>query len=102
MRLLQGKDKLDLSLSLCLSHFFFNRRATSSAADKSRENKITSSAELAEKLRGPNLTINQLFDRNHQSILVGELIQEGEGWRGRERYRDTVTERKREGERGGE
>lgn len=52
-----------------LSDFFFNRCATSSA-DKSQENKITSTAELAERLRGPNLTINQLFDRNHQSILV--------------------------------
>lgn len=79
MRLLQGKDKLSLSLSLSplvVHFFFFNRCATSSAADKSGENKITGAAELAEKLRGPNLTINQLFDRNHQSILVGELIQE--------------------------
>lgn len=33
---------------------------------------------MAEKLKGPNLTINQLFDRNHQSILLGELVH---GWR---------------------
>lgn len=88
MRLLQGKDKLDLPLSLSLTlflsftfFFFFNRCATSSAADKSGENKITGAAELAEKLRGPNLTINQLFDRNHQSISAGELIQEEGGER---------------------
>lgn len=77
--LVQGKDKLDRPLSLT---FFFNRCATSSA-DKSQENKITSTAELAERLRGPNLTINQLFDRNHQSILVvvGGVIQEEGGER---------------------
>lgn len=70
MRLVQGKDKLDPPPP----SFFFFWRATSTAADKSRENKITSSVELAEKLMGPDLTVNQLFDRNHQSILEGELI----------------------------
>lgn len=46
------------------------------------------------------MTINQLFDRNHQSISVGELIQEGRGEEGG-RERDTVTERERERRGGG-
>lgn len=41
---------------------------------------------------GPDLTVNQLFDRNHQSILVGELI------RGRGADRDTETEESSRGD----
>lgn len=47
------------------------------------------------------MTINQLFDRNHQSISVGELIQEGRGEEGGEVERHSDREGEREGERRG-
>ena len=41
---------------------------------------------MAEKLREPDLTIDQLFDRNHHLIFMGV----NQSWRRIERWRDTV------------